>query len=90
MPGRAIRNTFLDEVRRGAKHPYSCPYHCIVTCDYQKAPYCISLALLNAQKGRLENGFAFAGANVGRVDRIMPVKELVATLVREYEESATA
>jgi len=88
MPGRAIRNDFLDDVERGAKKPFSCPYHCIVTCDYEKAPYCISLALLNAQKGRLENGFAFAGANVGRVDRIMPVKELVAELVTEYENSA--
>ncbi len=87
MPGRAIRNKFLDEVRDGTRKPYACPYHCIVTCDVEKAPYCISLALLNAQRGRLDKGFAFAGANAGRVDRIVPVGELVESLVREYDES---
>jgi nitronate monooxygenase len=92
MPGRAIRNPFLDDVERGVKKPYACPYHCIVTCDMEKAPYCISLALLNAQKGKLDKGFAFAGANAPRVDRIMPVQELVDELVAEYEsptETAT-
>jgi nitronate monooxygenase len=88
MPGRAIRNLFLDDVERGAKKPYTCPYHCIVTCDVEKAPYCISLALLNAQKGRLDKGFAFAGANAPRVDRIMPVQALVDELVTEYESPA--
>ena len=87
MPGRAIRNAFIDEVEAGNKAPFSCPYHCIHTCDHQTAPYCISLALLNAQKGRLDHGFAFAGANVGRVDRIMPVQELVDELVSGCEAS---
>jgi nitronate monooxygenase len=88
MPGRAIRNGFLDDVERGAKKPYACPYHCIVTCDVEKAPYCISLALLNAQKGKLDKGFAFAGSNAPRVNRIMPVQELVDELVEEYESPA--
>jgi len=87
MPGRAIRNAFIDDVEEGNKAPFSCPYHCIHTCDFEKAPYCISLALLNAQKGRLDHGFAFAGANVGRVDRIMPVQELVDELVEGCEAS---
>ena len=85
MPGRAIRNLFLDEVERGAKKPYACPYHCIVTCDVEKAPYCISLALLNAQKGKLDKGFAFAGSNAPRVDRIVSVQSLIDELVAEYE-----
>ncbi len=90
MPGRAVRNRFLEDVEAGKRSPYSCPYHCIVTCDYEKAPYCISLALLNAQRGRLTHGFAFAGANAWRVDRIVTVKELVDTLVAEYEASSPA
>ena len=85
MPGRAIRNKFLDDVAKGMKKPFACPYHCIVTCDIEKAPYCISLALLNAQKGRLDKGFAFAGANAWRTERIVKVKELVDELVDEYE-----
>ena len=85
MPGRAIRNKFLDDVAKGMKKPFACPYHCIVTCDIEKAPYCISLALLNAQKGRLDKGFAFAGSNAWRTEKIVPVQELVDELKREYE-----
>jgi nitronate monooxygenase len=85
MPGRAIRNAFLSDVASGKRKPYRCPYHCIITCDVERAPYCISLALLNAQKGKLDKGFAFAGANAHRVDRILPVRELVDSLVEEAE-----
>jgi nitronate monooxygenase len=88
MPGRAIRNRFLDEVERGERKPYACPYHCIVTCDIEKSPYCISLALLNAQRGKLDKGFAFAGSNAPRVDRIVSVQALVDELVAGYESSA--
>ena len=82
MPGRAIRNKFLDDVAEGRKKPFACPYHCIVTCDVEKSPYCISLALMNAQKGRLDKGFAFAGANAWRTEKIVPVRELVEELVQ--------
>jgi len=87
MPGRAIHNGFLEAVAQGAKAPYSCPYHCIVTCDPAKAPYCISLALRNAQMGRLGSGFAFAGANAWRVDRLVKVKDLVDELEAEYSKA---
>jgi nitronate monooxygenase len=89
MPGRAIRNEFLDDVASGLRKPFACPFKCIVTCDYEKAPYCISLALLNAQKGRLDKGFAFAGANAYRVDRIVKVCELMDSLVAEYKETSS-
>ena len=46
------------------------------------------MALFNAQRGRLDNGFAFAGANAYRVDEIVKVSELVDSLVAEYEESS--
>jgi nitronate monooxygenase len=70
------------------KKPFSCPYHCISTCDYQKTPYCICLALMNAQRGSLQKGFAFAGANVAKVKEIVSVKALFETLKREYAEAA--
>jgi hypothetical protein len=43
--------------------------------------------LLNAQKGNLENGFAFAGANVWRIEKIVSVKDLMNELVEGYEAS---
>lgn len=87
MPGRAIRNAFTEDISKGTKKPYVCPYHCITTCDYKNSPYCIALALTNAQKGNLEHGFAFAGANAYRAEKIIPVKELMKTLREEYHNN---
>jgi nitronate monooxygenase len=87
MPGRAIRNQYIDDVSSGIKKPIKCPYHCIITCDYKNAPYCIANALINAQRGRLKNGFAFAGANAHMVSKIVSLKELIKTLIFEYNES---
>jgi nitronate monooxygenase len=91
LPGRAIRNHFLDDVSHGKKVPFACPYQCVVTCDHTCAPYCIALALVNAKKGRLKHGFAFAGQNAYRVKDIVSVKELMASLTEElshYLDSA--
>jgi nitronate monooxygenase len=84
LPGRAINNDFLEAVKRGEKMPFSCPYHCIRTCDHRKSPYCIALALMQAKKGNLKRGFVFSGQNSFRVDRIVKVKELILSLAREY------
>lgn len=83
--GRAIRNKFLDDVEAGKKKPIYCRYNCLKTCDPKAAPYCIADALLKAQQGDLDNGFAFAGANVYRIDRIMSVKELIKELIETAE-----
>jgi NAD(P)H-dependent flavin oxidoreductase YrpB (nitropropane dioxygenase family) len=87
MPGRAIRNQFLDDVREGKRKPYKCPHHCIRTCDYEKSPYCIFFALINAQRGKFGRGFAFAGANAWRATEITTVKELIDSLAEEYSQA---
>jgi len=85
LPGRALRNQFLVDAAAGTKHPFRCPYHCIKTCDPEKSPYCIGMALASARRGKLKNGFAFAGANAFRVDRIVSVSELMGSLEAGYE-----
>lgn len=90
LPGRAIRNSFIDKVIKGKTKPFTCPYHCIKTCDYKKSPFCIAIALGSAKKGRLKNGFAFAGKNVFRVDKIVSVKELIQSLWRDYVKALKA
>jgi nitronate monooxygenase len=87
LPGRAVRNAFIDDVNAGNRKPFKCPYHCIITCDVAKSPYCIALALVNAQRGRLDNGFAFCGSNAHRATEIVSVKELVSALRAEYQEA---
>lgn len=88
MPGRAIRNHFLDEVKNGSKTPFKCPFHCIKTCDSKKSPYCIAMALANARKGKFKYGFAFAGENAYRIEKIISVKELLDSLKTEYSLAA--
>lgn len=83
LAGRAIRNQFLEDVSKGEKVPFACPYHCVTTCNYSCAPYCIARALVNAKKGKFVHGFAFAGQNAHRVHEIVSVKELMAFLLEE-------
>ena len=90
MPGRAIRNGFLDRVREGLTRPKACPFHCIRTCDVTRSPYCIMLALYNAFRGRLEQGYAFCGANAWRTERIMSVRELIGSLREEFDRKVAS
>ena len=85
LPGRAIHNTFLEKVKKGLKRPKACPFNCIKTCDVTRSPYCIMLALYNAFRGKLENGYAFCGSNAWRADKIVSVRELIDTLKREFD-----
>ena len=86
LPGRAIKNDYLDDVEKGLKHPFTCPYDCIITCKKEKAPYCITLALVNAKNGKLRNGFAFAGVNAFKAKAIISVKELFNRIKQEYDK----
>jgi len=88
LPGRAIRNGFLNDVAAGQKKPFKCPYKCLRTCEFRDAPYCIAKALINAKLGTLEEGFVFSGANVWRVNEIVSVQELMESLEQEYAAAA--
>jgi nitronate monooxygenase len=90
LPGRAIHNTFIDGVNQGKKKPFKCPFHCIKTCEAQKSPYCIAMALGNARKGKLKHGFAFAGKNAYRIETIASVKDLMNLLIKEYSLAAVS
>ncbi|QGY41406.1 nitronate monooxygenase [Pseudodesulfovibrio cashew] len=85
LPGRALKNAFLDAVASGLKHPKKCVHKCLHSCAEENSPYCIAQALVNAYRGKLNAGFAFAGANAYLVDKIVSVKELMNSLKDEYE-----
>ncbi len=86
MPGRALFNSFIEAVREGKKKPVTCAFHCVSTCEQEKTPYCIAAALIAAMRGNLEKGFAFCGTNVSKIKSITSVKELMASLQKEYDE----
>ncbi len=85
MPGRAFDGQFIQSVNEGNEKPHNCPFHCIKTCDYNKSPYCIIKALYNAAKGKMDKGYAFAGANAYLANKISSVKEVIAKLKNEFD-----
>jgi nitronate monooxygenase len=84
MPGRSIFNRFLQEASDGQRRPAVCKSNCLKSCNPKTTLYCISDALLSAFKGNLKDGFAFVGANAGRIHRISTVKEVFDELQEEY------
>ncbi|MBN1786792.1 MAG: nitronate monooxygenase [Sedimentisphaerales bacterium] len=90
LPGRVLKNSFVEKVKQGLTVPFECSYQCLRTCDPEKAPYCIAKVLANAAKGNLEESFIFAGTNAYKCNEIIPVKELVEKLTRELEAALAA
>jgi len=86
LPGRVIKNKFVEEVQKGKTIPPSCSFHCLRTCNPKKAPYCIAKALTSAAEGNLDAGFVFAGSNAYRCTEIVPVKKLIEEIVSEAEQ----
>lgn len=79
MPGRAIRNLFLERMQAGQERIRGC-YNCLKACNPKTASYCITQALINAVKGDVENGLIFCGAKVGKIKKITTVKEVIEEL----------
>ena len=85
LPGRAIHNHFLEEVKAGLRKPKNCPINCIKSCDYKTSPYCIGLALMAGKRGDLENGYVFSGANAYKITEITTVEALMNELISEID-----
>lgn len=76
MPGRAIRNAFIEKTEKGMIAHGRC-HACIRTCNPSKTPYCITEALVNAVTGKSADGLLFCGANAYRADKLEHVKEIM-------------
>lgn len=88
LPGRALRSPFLKLIESGNNPAFGCPWKCLASCNARQAKYCISMALYHARKGIFKKGFAFAGANAYKVNEIVPVKDLLMKLKREFHGTA--
>lgn len=82
LPGRALFNKFVARVT-GEKGVIKKCYQCLEKCNPAKVPYCITKALIDAVKGDIENGLIFCGANVGKIKKMMSVKDLMKELAGE-------
>ena len=81
LPGRAVRTPFSKRVMAGPVPPKVCD-SCLKACKHN---FCIVRALMRAQQGDIETGLVFTGEYMPRIEKILPVKEIVSQLVSEAE-----
>lgn len=84
MPGRAIRNNFVETVEEKNIPVKKC-YACLTHCNPKDTPYCISKALIEAVRGNMDDGLIFTGSNAYKAEQLTTVKELMKELVEESE-----
>lgn len=76
MPGRAILNPFMKRAKEG-QIPHGKCHLCVSTCTPAKTPYCITDALINAVKGKINDALLFCGANAYRATKLEHVKDIM-------------
>ncbi len=79
MPGRAIKNAFIDRTRQGILPHKGC-HNCINGCNPATTPYCITEALVNAAEGKTDEGLIFCGANAYKANHL----EYVSDIMKEF------
>lgn len=79
MPGRAIKNKFLERVQEG-KIPVKKCFGCLEHCNPAETPYCITRALMNAANGNIDDALLFCGSNAYRSKSIETVPEVMKEL----------
>ncbi len=84
LQGRAIKNTFLGMIRDGGKVKIDHCYDCLKNCSYQ---FCTLDSLKRSVKGDVETGLVFAGARVGEVKEILPVKQIIENVMEECQQA---
>lgn len=83
MPGRAILNPFMKKVKElGRIAPTHC-FNCLKHCNPGNTPYCITEALINAAKGKVDDALLFCGAYAYRATHLETVKEVIDSLLPE-------
>jgi nitronate monooxygenase len=86
MPGRAIKNTFIDRIKKNNEKITKC-YNCLKPCNPKDTPYCISKALINSVEGNVDEGLLFTGSNGYRLDKIVKVRDLMDELISDCEKA---
>lgn len=76
MPGRAILNPFMKKAKEG-QVPHGKCHLCVSTCNPAETPYCITDALVNAVKGKIDDALLFCGANAYRATKLEHVKDIM-------------
>lgn len=79
MPGRAIFNSFLKKIQESPEKITHC-FHCLEHCNPASAPYCITMALIRAAQGQIEDALLFCGSNAAQCRKIERVEQVIKDL----------
>ena len=82
LPGRAIKNKFIENITISKPKISKC-YNCLIPCKPKDTPYCISLALINAVKGNVDDALLFCGADAYKINSLSSVEEVINDLTSE-------
>ncbi len=80
LPVRVLRTPLVQRVLSGNREPFTCPYHCLRSCNPSKSLFCIARALLATWRGAVDHGLYMCGCNVEACKKIYPVREFFDTL----------
>ena len=85
MPGRAIRNDFMDRLAEGPIPIRHC-HNCLSTsvCDRKTIPYCITDALCSAATSDESHALLFCGSNAYRATKLEHVSDIMKELIQDY------
>jgi len=88
LPGRVVKNKFVQQIMDGEAKPFKCPWKCLTRCNYKEAPFCIAQALYNSATGKMDEGFAFAGSKAYMATEINSVSDVMADLLEGYKQES--
>lgn len=80
FPGRAIQNAFVKKHKGKPNQRVENCLGCMIPCNWQDTPYCITRALIRAVQGDTENGLFFTGANAYKISEISDVHTVMSSL----------
>ena len=84
MPGRAIRNDFMDRLKTGPipiRHCHNCL--ALSVCDRKTIPYCITDALCSAANSDESHALLFCGSNAYRATVLEHVEDIMKELTEK-------
>jgi nitronate monooxygenase len=83
IPGRALRNPFVEKYMAGYVDSKPCMAACLSHCSYlrDRSSFCIAQALVDSYTGDWESGLFFVGSNVVKCTKMESVEEIFCDLI---------
>lgn len=82
MPGRAALTPYTKQ-RMVEREKITHCFRCLEHCDPATTPYCITMALVRAVQGDIDNSLVFCGESAYRLQNMTTVKALLEELTEE-------